>query len=262
MVSVISNEDRKSSYYFTRAYSSQDKVTVKSQLKNTISRGNFEIQYSAAQFVHPSEATVCEYHFIVSNIRDWKSYKPTSIIDNHNMYLSSRSIKCNAEGSPSNIVMGYLMLTRKNGFNFTVDQLDHVTDVVLTAVESVKDLFKEFPGNDASISPVTFDKGSTDLIFNMTPPSMRPYVEPGYLQLRAYNLSGYPNAICPGIKVTSVSPEHVCIGGISADVRERGTCGDFAGWSGKSDDNILHSRPNGYAHSKKDISSVILIFYR
>nr|XP_039265268.1 uncharacterized protein LOC120340930 [Styela clava] len=261
-VSVISNDDRKSSYFYTQVYSRQDSLTAKSQLENTISKGNYEIQYSATQFTHPSKATVCEYNFFVSNIRDWKSYKPTSIVDNHYIYSSSRNIRCTANGNPSNIVMGYLMLTRKNGFNFTVDQLDKVSNVILTAVESVKDLFNEFPGNDAAISPVTFDKGNIDLIVNMTPPSMRPCVEPGYLQFRAYNLTGYPNAICPGVKVKTVSPEYVCIGGLSGDVRNYGTCGDYAGWSGKSGDTIQPSIPYGYAHSRKDISSVILIFYR
>ncbi|XP_077971262.1 intelectin-1-like [Styela clava] len=63
-------------------------------------------------------------------------------------------------------------------------------------------------------------------------------------------------------RVKYISPEYVCIGGVSGDVRNYGTCGDFAGWSGKSGDTIQPSIPYGYAHSRKDISSVILIFYR
>nr|XP_039255251.1 intelectin-1-like [Styela clava] len=96
----------------------------------------------------------------------------------------------------------------------------------------------------------------------MIPPHYRPHVEPGFLQFRAYNLTGYPNALCPGVKVKSISPEFSCIGGLSNDATKYGTCGDFAGWGGKLDDIIAQSSANGSAHSQNDISSSILIFYR
>lgn len=84
---------------------------------------------------------------------------------------------------------------------------------------------------------------------NMVPELLQRHVEAGYLQLRAYNRAGYPNALCPGVRcifdheiistcvpyysptlfrMNTYSPEYVCIGGLSHN--GDGSCGDFAGY--------------------------------
>nr|XP_039258560.1 intelectin-1-like [Styela clava] len=166
------------------------------------------------------------------------------------------------DGSPSNILMGYMLLTSIPEKNITLLQLNEVANNILETVSNLRSLFNEKSENSGLVTPVIFDKGNTSEILQMIPPNYRNSVEPGYLQFRAYNSTGYPNALCPGIKMISYYSQQLCIGGVSEDVSQYGTCGDFAGWAGKKTDVIYSDVAIGNAHSQKDISSAILIFYR
>nr|XP_039258514.1 uncharacterized protein LOC120335080 [Styela clava] len=260
LVTAISNENSFSQYFYIKVETQRYKGDFTELIQNTRTNGNFKLQYKAVQFRQRSYATVCEFHFVISNTKDWMSRPPTSF-ERNNHYSSStvRRNQFQVDGSPSNIVMGYMLLTRNKGEKITVSQADGVADNIIQAVASIHNLFQESEG---LVAPVTFDKGSTNAILKTIPTNFRSTVEAGYLEFRAYNLTGYPNAMCPGIKVKSFHPEFVCLGGISGDIGDDGTCGDFAGWAGKNDDVINRDYASGNSHSQKDISSTILIFYR
>ncbi|XP_077974219.1 uncharacterized protein LOC120347606 isoform X1 [Styela clava] len=260
---AISNEDRVIKYYSTQINSQRkNNADLVSQLQNNVTRGNYKLQYNLIQFSYENQPTPAEFHFTVSNVAKWRSVEP-SLFKRTYYYINSayRYNRFQIDGSPSNIIMGYLLLSRQNGSNVTTSQSDAVASIVLDAIISLDDLFNEYP-EDSLLVPISIDKGSNDQIMTMIPPVYRDHIEPGYLQFRAYNSTGYPNAFCPGVKVKSISPEYFCIGGLSNDATKYGTCGDFAGWGGKLDDVIAQSSANGSAHSQKDISSSILIFYR
>ncbi|XP_077974004.1 uncharacterized protein LOC120347640 isoform X2 [Styela clava] len=263
MIHAISNEDRVIKYYSTQINSQRkNNADLVSQLQNNVTRGNYKLQYNLIQFSYENQPTPAEFHFTVSNVAKWRSVEP-SLFKRTYYYINSayRYNRFQIDGSPSNIIMGYLLLSRQNGSNVTTSQSDAVASIVLDAIISLDDLFNEYP-EDSLLVQITIDKGSNDQIMTMIPPVYRAHIEPGYLQFRAYNSTGYPNAFCPGVKVKSISPEYFCIGGLSNDATKYGTCGDFAGWGGKLDDVIAQSSANGSAHSRKDISSSILIFYR
>ncbi|XP_077975544.1 uncharacterized protein LOC120333114 [Styela clava] len=263
MINVILNEDRVIKYYYTQIISRRNNnEDLISQLQNNITKGNYTLQYNLIQFSYENQTTPVEFHFTVSNVAKWHSVEP-SLLKRTSSYNSGiyRRNRFQIDGSPSNIIMGYLLLTRQNGSNVTTTQSDAVASIILDAIMSVDDLFNEYRENSLLV-PITIDKGSNNQIMEMIPPIYRAHVEPGFLQFRAYNLTGYPNALCPGVKVKSISPEYSCIGGLSNDATKFGTCGDFAGWGGKLDDFINQSSANGFAHSQNDISSSILIFYR
>ncbi|XP_077975436.1 uncharacterized protein LOC120332549 [Styela clava] len=263
MINVISNEDRVIKYYNTLIKSRRNNdEDIVSQLQNNVTNGNYKLQYNLIQFSYENQPTPVEFHFIVYNVAKWSSVEPSSFELTYSRIRGEyRNSRFQIDGSPSNMIMGYLLLSRENGSNVTITQSDAVASIILNAIMSVDDLFNEYPENSLLV-PITIDKGSNDQIMEMIPPIYRAHVEPGYLQFRAYNLTGYPNALCPGVKVKSISPEYLCIGGLSNDATKYATCGDFAGWGGKSNDIIAQSSANGSAHSKDDISSSILIFYR
>nr|XP_039273929.1 uncharacterized protein LOC120347880 [Styela clava] len=256
MIHAISNEDRVIKYYGTQIESHRNNnADLVSQLQNNVTRGNYKLQYNLIQFSYENQPTPAEFHFTVSNVAKWRSVEPSSFKRTYFRFRGPyRGSRFHIDGGPSNIIMG------KNG-SVTTTQSDAVASIVLDAIVSLDDLFNEYPENSLLV-PITIDKGSNDQIMNMIPPVYRAHIEPGYLQFRAFNSTGYPNAFCPGVKVKSISPEYFCIGGLASDATKYGTCGDFAGWGGKLDDVIAQSSANGSAHSRKDISSSILIFYR
>nr|XP_039267972.1 uncharacterized protein LOC120342979 [Styela clava] len=266
-VSVISNEDKLSEYFRINSYyrqiSAENNYTYYS---NTTTMGKFKLQYYVAQEHNKAYPSPCEFYFVVSNKEDWKSDEPSSF---RRTYLSNywryRNLEMRIEGNPSHVVFGYMLLARKANLNITSDetiaQAQKVAKLVLEAFSTQKDLFNEDAEESLQV-PITFDQGSKQDILNMIPPVYTDYITPGYLQFRANNLAGYPNALCPGISVQSISPEYLCIGGISSDVSDHGTCGDFAGWGGREDDSILTHQPSGSAHSHRDLFSSLLLFYR
>lgn len=58
----------------------------------------------------------------------------------------------------------------------------------------------EYGGSDGLVVPVIFDEGNDGTVMQMVPTVLQSRVEAGYLQLRAYNRAGYPNALCPGVR--------------------------------------------------------------
>nr|XP_039256398.1 uncharacterized protein LOC120333114 [Styela clava] len=224
MINVILNEDRVIKYYYTQIISQRNNnEDLISQLQNNITKGNYKLQYNLIQFSYENQTTPVEFHFTVSNVAKWHSVEP-SLLKRTYSYNSGiyRRNRFQIDGSPSNIIMGYLLLTRQNGSNVTTTQSDAVASIILDAIMSVDDLFNEYRENSLLV-PITIDKGSNNQIMEMIPPIYRAHVEPGFLQFRAYNLTGYPNALCPGVKVKSISPEYSCIGGLSNDATKFGT---------------------------------------
>lgn len=49
--------------------------------------------------------------------------------------------------------------------------------------------------------PVKFAKGNAESIMKMSPPQFEGLYEPGYIQFSPRNAYGYPNAICPGLRL-------------------------------------------------------------
>nr|XP_039258436.1 uncharacterized protein LOC120334985 isoform X2 [Styela clava] len=265
LVTAISNENSFCQYFYIQIESYRYTGDTIELIQNNRTNGDYKLQYKAVQYSQPSYATVCEFYFVISNTEDWMSRPPTSFERTYHYALSGATWRANrfrVNGSPSNIVMGYLLLTRTKGRKITLSQADGVADEIIRAFISTHNPFQEIPDGEGLVAPVTFDKGSTNAILETIPPNFRSKVEAGYLEFRAYNVTGYPNAMCPGIKVKSFWPEFVCIGGISEQIEDDGTCGDFAGWAGKSKDVVNREYASGNAHSQKDISSTILIFYR
>lgn len=267
MAGVIANEEKMSEYFYIQSYSYlRDSRTNAITHSNTTTLGNFKIQYQLVQFYSRSAPTPCEFYFVVSNKEDWGSVEPNNFRRSSTWYWSNyRRSRYQIEGNPSHVVFGYMLLARQSGLNITknetIEQANNVARVVLESMSNLKDLFKENLDESVQV-PVTFDEGSIKDIMNIVPPNYENYVKPGYLQFRANNFVGYPNALCAGISVQSISPEYLCVGGISNDVSDHGTCGDFAGWAGREDDTILTHQPSGSAHSHKDLFSTLLIFYR
>nr|XP_039258423.1 uncharacterized protein LOC120334970 [Styela clava] len=261
MLSAIKNHDGAITYVETKISSFIHRSNIVSHLRNEITLRDFELQYRAVQYSSEAHPTACEFHFVIFNEKNWISNKPTTF---ENTYIKPRyEASYRVSGSPSNFIMGYMLLTRTAGNNITLDQLDEVSNVILRTVSEIPNLFNtENKEQDGLVVPIEFDKGSTAIILKSIPENFKPFVEPGFLQFRAYNKNGYPNAMCPGVKVTSSDPEYVCIGGLSSELGEHGRCGDFAGWAGNGKYVIDDDVPSGLAHSQKDISSAILIFYR
>nr|XP_039251235.1 uncharacterized protein LOC120328764 isoform X3 [Styela clava] len=193
-------------------------------------------------------------------INYWNSVKPTEL---RKLFRSQYNTRVQFSGKPANVVIGYLLLTRKKGKKIEKSHLDDLSTYILDIFMPLEDLFGPRKAvQDGLLAPITFDKGSDTDIMNMIPPNFKKYVEPGYLQFRAYADNGYPNAMCPGVRMKVNSPQHICIGGLANSLNKFGTCSDFTGWAGKSGDTIDNDDATGHAHSQDDISSSILIFYR
>nr|XP_039256394.1 uncharacterized protein LOC120333111 [Styela clava] len=143
MINVISNEDRVIKYYYTQISSRRNNnEDLISQLQNNITKGNYRLQYNLIQFCYENQPTPVEFHFTVSNVAKWRSVEP-SLLKRTYSYSSGiyRNNRFQIDGSPSNIIMGYLLLTRQNGSNVTITQSDAVASIVLDAIMSVDDLF-------------------------------------------------------------------------------------------------------------------------
>lgn len=50
------------------------------------------------------------------------------------------------------------------------------------------------------VVPIKFLKGSAVSLQSGIPTLQKNYTEPGFIQFRAFNTAGYPNALCPGVK--------------------------------------------------------------
>nr|XP_039258551.1 uncharacterized protein LOC120335122 isoform X1 [Styela clava] len=266
MATAIYNHKNHSSYFETTIYSSPgagstDGYRIKEgePFESQVSADDFQLEYRAIQRSSDTSPTIYEFHFVAHSQKIWKSVPPKTF------KLESQDSKGSTyrvTGSPTNIVMGYMLLTRLPNWTFDKSEADIVANIVLGSLSKMPDFFIENTSEQGFVTPVTFDKGNAETILQMVPPKFQSSVEPGFLQFRAYNLTGFPNALCPGLRMRSFEPEYFCVGGLSEDMGHYGTCGDFAGWAGNQGDTIQPGSPSGNAHSMSDISSVILIFYR
>ncbi|XP_077970711.1 uncharacterized protein LOC120328764 isoform X2 [Styela clava] len=231
-------------------------------VKGSLTKGSFQLDYLTpiAYSTASTYPELGEYFFVVHSEKYWNSVKPTEL---RKLFRSQYNTRVQFSGKPANVVIGYLLLTRKNGKKIEKSHLDDLSTYILDIFMPLEDLFGPRKAvQDGLLAPITFDKGSDTDIMNMIPPNFKKYVEPGYLQFRAYADNGYPNAICPGDRMKVNSPQHICIGGLANSLNKFGTCSDFTGWAGKSGDTIDNDDATGHAHSQDDISSSILIFYR
>ena len=48
--------------------------------------------------------------------------------------------------------------------------------------------------------PIVYAKGNNATILQGIPFNQRGFAEPGFLQFRAFDVYGFPNAICPGVR--------------------------------------------------------------
>ncbi|XP_077971892.1 uncharacterized protein LOC144426847 [Styela clava] len=131
LVSAISNENSFSQYFYIRVTDHRHAGDTIELMQNNRTNGNYKLQYKAVQFSQPSYATVCGFYFIISNEKDWMSRLPTSFERTNHFSTSSSTYRYNrfqVYGSPSNIVMGYMLLTRTKGRKITVSQADCVAD--------------------------------------------------------------------------------------------------------------------------------------
>ena len=63
------------------------------------------------------------------------------------------------------------------------------------------------------VVPVKYMKGSNQDILNGIPTVHKRNVEPGFIQFRAFNSVGLPNALCPGVKYESHSSSNLFVTG-------------------------------------------------
>uniref|UniRef100_H2YWL6 Uncharacterized protein n=1 Tax=Ciona savignyi TaxID=51511 RepID=H2YWL6_CIOSA len=109
-------------------------------------------------------------------------------------------------------------------------------------------------------SKVTYAVGNNEAVMSAIPTSLRSYVTPGYMQFRAFDLRGYPIALCLGVKMTRGDASRVCIGGGSNNnIR---SCGDFVGWDGGYRSRATTYSPSSTGRPLYYIDSSILIFTR
>ncbi|CAK8696820.1 unnamed protein product [Clavelina lepadiformis] len=121
------------------------------------------------------------------------------------------------------------------------------------------------------VSPIEYIKGSKDTIMADIPSDEVENVQPGFIQFRAFDTFGFPQALCPGVKMVTGDSARICVGGNGAAVgdqirvpstRRKVTCGDYAGWNGKFKDPGLADVPSSSGRSQKYINSSILIFVK
>ncbi|XP_077970970.1 uncharacterized protein LOC144411676 [Styela clava] len=230
-------------------------------VKGSVTKGSFQLDYlTAIAYTTNTDPGLGGFFFVVHSKKYWNSVKPTELQkSSQNQYFTQVQFS----GKPSNVVICYLLLARKNGQKIEKSHLDDLSNYILDIFITLKDLFTPNKAvQNGLTAPITFDKGNDTDIMNMIPPNVKEFVEPGYLQFRAYAENGYPNAMCLGVRMKVNSPEHICIGGLANNLHKFGTCSDFTGWAGKSSDTIDNDEATGHAHSQEDISSSILIFYR
>ncbi|XP_077970611.1 uncharacterized protein LOC120328623 [Styela clava] len=195
--------------------------------KSSITKGNFQLDYLTSIVYSPGNTHpgLGEYFFVVHSKKYWNSVKPTEL---QNPNQSSFSTTVIFDGKPSNVVIGYLLLSRQTGKMIEKSHLDDLSTYILDIFMPLEDLFGPKKAvQNGLIAPITFDKGNDTDILNMIPPKFREYVEPGFLQFRAYAENGYPNAMCLGVRMKVNLPQHICIGGLANSLNEFGTCSDF-----------------------------------
>nr|XP_018670982.1 uncharacterized protein LOC100182049 isoform X2 [Ciona intestinalis] len=257
LVAAIENHNfKRFGYYRIRSQRAEGDLLM--SYNGKITDGNFELQYRARCFYGRTVPSVCDVVFAVNNTKDWFS--------STTFYLSDRSIKsyrsfrydCYIFNYARRVMFGYTMLSRSMGLLVTQPQME-------TALRKILQPFKNYtwPGQCESnhlVVPVTYTTGESNLS-NFVPPYMHSATTTGFLQIRAESYDGTYFAMCPAVRLNNCDGQFVCIGGVKNGYSTSNACNDLTDWNGiaNNPDNHISKK---YAHSKADIKSTIMIFYR
>nr|XP_002130003.1 uncharacterized protein LOC100185757 [Ciona intestinalis] len=237
----------------------------------SLTSSNLTCSYQAYVVSGLSDPSIGEVYFLCSNPVTWRSVVTSqlrrsawsSTTDNLNNAVS-------VEGNPQNFLMGYTLLSRNNLQHNSIDsiKIEAVLGLIMQALlplPPVADInCARF--NESVIVPVEYIKGSNDVIMSKIPVSSRNQVEPGYIHLRAVDVSGDTYAMCPGVRTSACDSQSVCLVGIphghNSTRKQMENCGDFAGWAGILSEHPTATLPSKTARSLNDQKSSFLIFTR
>uniref|UniRef100_H2YWG1 Fibrinogen C-terminal domain-containing protein n=1 Tax=Ciona savignyi TaxID=51511 RepID=H2YWG1_CIOSA len=217
------------------------------------------------------DPSICEVYFYIGSRRNWNSRFPTALsVRQWPSATSSASNIVGVVGWPQNILFGYVLLSRSDSRAVTVHQVSNVLMEYMKIAASFRFVFPNTP----IVTRASFIRGNPALLNATIPYMERQFVDPGYIQFRAFNAYGFPNALCPGFKTNSVRPERLCVGGIKTYTsddyrgvqsmygytyrRMKRQCGDFAGWSQRHPMN--QTGPTATNRALNDVDTAILIF--
>ncbi|XP_076809736.1 uncharacterized protein LOC143452591 [Clavelina lepadiformis] len=225
----------------------------------------FNAAYKSYNVYDANDPSICEVFFYVTSPTTWNSVRP-STFETTTWSTGTDSLVniVRAGGSPSRILMGYTLLSREDDFQVTESMVRGALTRMLQTISSFHQLedFNCSRTAESLLVPVTYAQGTDDDVVSHAPPALRDSIQPGYIQFRALDPKGIPYAICPGVRTESCRPSAVCVGGINTMHDQPSYCGDFTGWAGQPTDNPTDTDPVGFAHSRQDIASSILIFTR
>uniref|UniRef100_H2YWE9 Uncharacterized protein n=1 Tax=Ciona savignyi TaxID=51511 RepID=H2YWE9_CIOSA len=201
------------------------------------------------------DPTICEVYFYIGSRRNWNSRFPTALSVSHwSSGTSSASNIVGVVGWPQNILFGYVLLSRSDSRAVTVHQVSNVLMEYMKIAAS----FRFVLPNTPVVTRASFIRGNPALLNATIPYMERRNVDFGYIQFRAFNTYGFPNALCPGFKTNSSNPERLCVGGVSTYSRVSSQCGDYAGWSQRHPMN--QTGPTATNRALNDVDTAILIF--
>uniref|UniRef100_H2YWI5 Uncharacterized protein n=1 Tax=Ciona savignyi TaxID=51511 RepID=H2YWI5_CIOSA len=231
---------------------------------STLNVGLITAKYRAFNVYSAGDPSVCEVFFYMGSRVLWNSVFPSSMRNiSWGRNTSHVEHVVRVAGRPRNIIFGYTLLSKwheNNGQLVTEEEVRAVVSEYMKAAATFQFAFR----NGVLEAPASFIRGTSDSLYQTIPYKERRYVDPGFIQFRAHNNVGLPNALCPGFRTNSSNPEKLCVGGLNTRGRELVQCGDFAAWGGnrRTQPNPDPSLPTDNERSQNDIDSTLLLFVK